>query len=483
MRRGIRLLAAAMMLIYASILVNFSTRTVLSSQENTRAIKQKNSFWLRNKNLTMGEKESATMLAPNICMQMPAFQTDFTRLIKNLSDLMPGLEFIEGASVLNLKGAHPATLNIFDDDFNVFSTLKVKGENLTVLEKIEQVITEDKTGKITDGRSDLIVFEKPIKYREMTIKALSLRLKAVLPQVENGEVLEYVEGAGKTPGVPTANNDGEILNTGPINTPFGTMLYENALREYKYHQRFMAKNIPVDTPIGEGYYNDLLFRGNKVGFVLFVMESVQDDRCNPKDDEEHVEALAGLLRRIHDAGFIHRFPHFGNFAKMRTPEGIKFIAKDLDRVLEIGGFPEGKQEVMTIAFRWLDTSRMLWEYLTDYREWPDETAPMKSTFQVVQKFARGYFGKNWQKYINPKDIAISVESEKLGYLFHWEIWSVIKEYTQENTIPTDISQGKIYQALKMIYRKERKSLDLQNSRPYNPGVGIFKPESLVERAI
>lgn len=68
MRRGIRLLAAAMMLIYASILVNFSTRTVLSSQENTRAIKQKNSFWLRNKNLTMGEKESATMLAPNICM-------------------------------------------------------------------------------------------------------------------------------------------------------------------------------------------------------------------------------------------------------------------------------------------------------------------------------------------------------------------------------------------------------------------------------
>ena len=76
-----------------------------------------------------------------------------------------------------------------------------------------------------------------------------------------------------------------------------------------------------------------------------------------------------------------------------------------------------------------------------------------------------------------------MESEKLGYLFHWEIWSVIKEYNQENTILTDISQGKIYQALKMIYREERKSLDLQNSRPNTPGVGIFKPEILVERSI
>ncbi|MCG2711104.1 MAG: hypothetical protein L6416_02085 [Candidatus Omnitrophica bacterium] len=76
-----------------------------------------------------------------------------------------------------------------------------------------------------------------------------------------------------------------------------------------------------------------------------------------------------------------------------------------------------------------------------------------------------------------------MESEKLGYLFHWEIWSVIKEYTQKNTIPADISQGEIYKALRLIYNEERSPQVRQNNGACNPGPGIFEAEILVERAI
>lgn len=379
-----------MALIQAFVMLGFALNPGLLFQKKSGLIKEEGSLYEQTEIFYKGRKESAMMLSPNVCMQTQSFRIEFRALTEDLGDLT-GFR-LETGKGLNLNGDFPATLHIQYKFLKLVSQLKVRDEDSTVLEKIRQIITEDHTGGIDDGRSDIIVLEKPIEYIGMTIKAL--RLKGVLPQVDNNEVLEYVEGAGKTQGVPTANNDGEILNTGPINTPFGTMFYGNAKREFKYHKKFMAKNIPVDFPIGEAYYNNLLFKGEKVGFVLFAMESVQEDRCNPKDDEEHVEALAGLLRKIHGAGFIHRFPHFGNFAKVKTPEGIKFTAKDLDRVLEIGDFPEGKREVMTIAFRWLDISRMLWEYLKDYREWPDETAPMERTFQVFQKFARGYFGKN-----------------------------------------------------------------------------------------
>ncbi|MFH1460583.1 MAG: hypothetical protein ABIG64_09495 [Candidatus Omnitrophota bacterium] len=348
------------------------------------------------------------------------------------------------------KGDFEAVLNMPRELIDLLSQVKAKDSQDTAIEAMRKLITQDRNGKINDIRSGVITLESPIIYNRLEIKAL--RLKGIYPQVENNQVLEYLKGKGKTPGVPTSDEYGRIINDGPATTSYGTTSYEDAKAELMFDQKLLQAGISVDMPLAEGYYNKITFNNQRVGFSIFGMEDEQDIRLKHSRDTKYLKQMAVLLRAMHDAGFAHRFPYFGNFGLVRTKQGEKLVIRDLECMIELNKINSSP----IITYRWLDIQRILWDFLLHRQGHPDEMilVPTDRTVELVPEFVKGYFGENWRDYIDISKMPRLTDEESLGWLFNLEIAEALKPYLKENKNPRDISQGSIYKALEKIEKEK-----------------------------
>lgn len=396
---------------------------------------------------------------------------------------------IQPMAGLDLDGDFSAHLDIPEELIQIFSQVRVKDSTQTIMERLREIVTTDSQDAREDGRSDVISFAHAITWQGADIK--SLRCKGIYPQVNGEQVKEYTKGDGYVSTIPSINENGQIYCLEEKKNPFGTILYKRAQYEFKMHEELTSKAIAVDVPLGIGYYNDISFQGQQVGFALYGLESEQDLRCNTADYMNCLTQMGELLRKIHDAGYVHRYPHFGNFGMVKTTDGIKVVAKDLGSMFRINDMAGENFQEQVIAFRWLDISKMLWGYLQYQMEFTDEISPTKRTLQAVPQFVSGYFGDNWPDYIDTKNI-FTMNEDKLGTLFDKEIVNLYNRYINPGYDPAHISDsGEIYKALYKISQQKNKrtQIDQVNGDPQivsPPAIEEFQrqnAEYLIQSAI
>lgn len=87
------------------------------------------------------------------------------------------------------------------------------------------------------------------------------------------------------------------------------------VRTHRLLSRLEAAGLPVPAPVAA-------FDRRQRGLVVeswLVYRLVAGEACDCTD----APAVAALLRQMHDAGWVHRDPHVGNF--LRTPAGLSMI--------------------------------------------------------------------------------------------------------------------------------------------------------------
>ncbi|MFA4842211.1 MAG: 6-phosphofructokinase, partial [Candidatus Omnitrophota bacterium] len=279
--------------------------------------------------------------------------------------------------------------------------------------RITTLYQEDEFKRKKEGREVFLHLEKPVVIDGLTLSVL--RFKGSKPKVRsNNQVLVY-RGQGCANETLSLDRDGNIIVKKGSDLPWGTEpCYPLAQTEFEVmraaaESRFIFNS---DYPVGIGYYDDLRFGDQPVGFVICGMED--DDLrldlgadgplmaksnagegkerfiIDPPQDSTVYSSLGRMLRNMHEQGWAHLFPHMGNIGIVRMPEGrSKVIFRDLDAAVNLSGLPIYNQ----LRFRFLDILRIVYDVLvTEVERRNDERSEYKTgTVYLIEDFLRGYF--------------------------------------------------------------------------------------------
>lgn len=190
----------------------------------------------------------------------------------------------------------------------------------------------------------------------------------------------------------------------------------------------------TDPILGFGEFDGLTFNGGPVGFAIYGMSRIEDDRmaqtikkladAATRNGKILLPPMYGAafmtgarLREMHEKGFFHRYPHLDNFAVLPN-EDVRIV--DLDTAVRISNIPEELRS----AFLYLDFSRLIRDYTynvfleyykrVDNQDGDSEEfsfAFLRSLMPLFMYFLNGYFGS---------DTGIELSDRVKDYKARWE---------------------------------------------------------------
>ncbi|MBI4395704.1 MAG: GNAT family N-acetyltransferase, partial [Elusimicrobia bacterium] len=290
---------------------------------------------------------------------------------------------------------------------------------------------------VDEGRTIYLALENPVTVKAgrnsepRTIRML--RLKGVrLRTGADGNVSLY--GPGKTGHVPRAMNvdeNGNVFVAKGSDEPFGGMALHSSAKEYHAMRECLGAGIPADFPVGRGFYKNRWFTGRSkkrvpVAFVIAGLES-EDRRLRvlpqsvltesgrrehevrlgvvryrpsgfePLNDEDETlmaRRLGKTLRRFHDAGLFHRYPHMMNMGfRGGQTDRPEVILRDFESVVwrsDLPGAGDGLARVEG-AYRYLDISRLIFSFFQQGPRFLDDEDPPPDARRLIPHFFEGYF--------------------------------------------------------------------------------------------
>ena len=289
----------------------------------------------------------------------------------------------------------------------------------------------DEQGRLSpdDGRTVYLWLERPFQNVQV------LRLKAVRPSLieGTGDAIGYGDhGRGFVPVEMTVQGPGriEFRKRGAGYKPFGGAVLKSARAEYENLMTLRKNGFAesVDVPLAVGRYSDINFQGQPLGFVVIGMTGsdrrlmmelqliketydgeleitrrlqsfMEDYRTRSRsevDSPKMLYSLGQVLRRYHDAGFYHQYPHFRNFGVTTGadlsnigPENV--IIRDLSSTVQREKFESASDDEkasLAATYRWIDIAKIAVRYLTRSEE------TVENFVELQNQFLKGYFGED-----------------------------------------------------------------------------------------
>ena len=224
-----------------------------------------------------------------------------------------------------------------------------------------------------DSRSAVIPLSCPIELSGMTIRGL--RLKGIYPVHDGtGAVLPYTAGGGFVPMLIEPAGENIVASRTQRQeweySPLGSI---SALRLQEEVRTALGLGAGLtDVLLGAGLHPELSFCKAPVGFAVYGMSSLLDNRAKAYfdsgiDADDTVSEVSrkaleigALLRRMHNEGFIHGYPHLDNIRM--AEEGVRLL--DLDTAKPLAAF-DGR---MTAAL-YLDVARTANDLIRNESVW------------------------------------------------------------------------------------------------------------------
>lgn len=226
-----------------------------------------------------------------------------------------------------------------------------------------------------------------------------IRVKGCNPQDFGGTVPLYQWGMGYADMYSETDKNGNIYSYARKMTdnpsPLGTMKLSKIINEVQkavYLGPGMTHHF-----LGYGFYPDLKFRGEPVGFVVYGIESGEDLRLNSyysshilqsgitEDDKIIAEKTGWAVRALHEKNCFHKFLNFSNIALEVEKQKIGIV--DLGSISELS---EG--DLLACAARiFLDISNIIEQY---YKIIPVPYGKEIKMDILLPYFLQGYFKQN-----------------------------------------------------------------------------------------
>jgi hypothetical protein len=185
-----------------------------------------------------------------------------------------------------------------------------------------------------EGRSKFFRLQHPIRsYDGVSTKnrpITSLQLKGVMLDLRQG--LSSYGGVGFCFDYYFADSCSTFRRFATTRDAIGGCYLSEALREYHYllaaYPRLLGGIVEVPMPVGWGVYDDVIWEGEELGFVIMghpshppVREQVYHDALDRINAGGDFEPMKRLLRRrgqamrvMHNVGFLQPFRHFLNLS-------------------------------------------------------------------------------------------------------------------------------------------------------------------------
>ena len=200
------------------------------------------------------------------------------------------------------------------------------------LEAIEAIVCEACDPK-PEGRSKSIQLRTPLRtYGRLRLSrpVVSLQLKGVMLD-RTGSLRSY-GGVGFCADYYFADSDAVFQRFDSIADPIGGCTLAEALREYSYglgaYPRLAGGLCEIPMPVGWGIYDDLVWEGQQLGFVILGLPALPEARegayhaavarLHGEGDFAPLDRLlrrrGSAMRAMHDAGFLMPFRHFLNLS-------------------------------------------------------------------------------------------------------------------------------------------------------------------------
>lgn len=272
-------------------------------------------------------------------------------------------------------------------------------------------ITKERIEPLPDCRTRIVVLDQPLCISGGYIKAL--RLKGVLPVVNPRPVgffskllvQKYDEGKGLRRHEPLVIEQDLImlrkLRYPNEYTAKGTMTSSELRTEVGVAQSL--GEVITDPILGFGFYDKIGFKGHQVGFAVYGMNRIQDNRLMDvlksrylderearSDDLKLVGLASRKLRAMHNRGWFHGCPHMWNVA-LNDDASARIV--DLETAFGLFSLPPERRA----AFLYLEFHRPLLDLLSVGRYVPegsngkhryDKTRPF---MPFALEFIRQYF--------------------------------------------------------------------------------------------
>lgn len=324
--------------------------------------------------------------------------------------------FIEslGYTSLDISGNHNISLNI-----NSFFLDQLDPEDFDILQLVLTTSVEDLVQTVSqipsvhfpidsnnkNGRTLYITLKKPIFLKSGTLITI-LRIKGSTPQYTDPLDLPPHLGNGYVKRVFKTDSEGRIIAQKGDFGPQGTLLLKGAIRELAVMQDALGSDVFLDFPVGFGQFKDLMFKGQKTGFVIAGMtdhdfrlnrglnqitakkQDLKENSFSVPEPKQFYQQLGLQLRKYHDTlRYAHRYPHRGNIGLSPKNELFLPLIRDLDTSKMLD--PLSLDEERTL--RMLDILRIIHDILQPYERVWSESSDGYSIPYLLAPFLKGYF--------------------------------------------------------------------------------------------
>lgn len=242
----------------------------------------------------------------------------------------------------------------------------------------------------------------------------------------------------------------------------------------------------ADRPLGTGAYRESVFGLSGLGFVVIGMTSqdrrlapgvqMDDDsedegarklvfyladyethhrtELTPKAAESFASALGTLMRRYHDAGFYHDFPHFENFglkpgADPQTLRSEDLIVRDLGTTTlrsTLAAADESGRTALAAMHRWMDLTKSI-----RYFQRHDNQS---NDYFLKMAFLKGYTGSEEQARVLYEPLSRAGFDWTLNYYFNEKQYESESEKILDFDLPQYAAFKQFYDLMKRLERGE-----------------------------
>ncbi|MCX7662121.1 MAG: hypothetical protein N2Z79_05515, partial [Candidatus Omnitrophica bacterium] len=247
---------------------------------------------------------------------------------------------------------------------------------------------------LSGDRSILIPLENALRISNYPYPIRAIKIKGIVNR-QNGRIIEPPSlreyfGRGRPDFIYDFTPQGRVIRRRSSAHPTGFMLLADAEREYLATKQallsFQSSFYGIALPLGYGEYIGLKFRGKRLGFVIAGLPTENDLRFRDYLDGMHLQKdkddflkdilpkcqiIGRALRAFHEAGWIHSFPHLGNFAFVDN----KVYIYDLENAFR----REGLSFAQLVGYLFLDLCCAL------------NSIPRYCSYEQAQAFLKGYF--------------------------------------------------------------------------------------------
>lgn len=322
-------------------------------------------------------------------------------------------------------------------EINFNSAVKLPG---ALSQRITRVAGwQEAAGPYSRGRSGLITLDKPLSV-ELTREKFWLRAVKIKGLGDFSDLGAFqppqpIPHQGWASFFWTVDGTGNIGAERPFPLFRGGLDSGRAENEYHLSQKAIEAGVPAGLPIGWGVFPDINYRGQQAGFVILGLDEPRDRRwgrllksgdLSPNgrltidpdleavikreisqrkmslDDRaarqigcELFEKWGRSLRRLHDAGIIHKVPHDENYSIFRLVSGLLadcFMVHDLDLSFTADGLND-KQDFL---YRLIDLAYLMRSVnvmsLTPFGLFLNLDRNKIFTGATYRAVCRGYFG-------------------------------------------------------------------------------------------